>query len=76
MIDFKGENFKSARVQSVEFLKQHGFSKTEGRILILSILFTNRGPLSIEDLKNKILNKINIVTIYRFLNALVKKRLI
>jgi len=72
----KEENFKSVRTQSIEFLKQHGFSKTEGRILILSILFINRGPLSIDDLKNKILNKINIVTIYRFLNALVKKRLI
>lgn len=52
-------------------LKQHNLSVTKKRVLLLTVLETSRGPMTIDEIKTKLGTSMDVSTIYRSLKKLV-----
>lgn len=57
-----------------DLLKKKGFKVTKNRVCVLDFLIKSSRPLTAEEISQKLM--INIVTIYRILEAFVSKNLI
>lgn len=55
-------------------LRERGFRETHGRMRLLSILWSARRPLTVEEIARKV--DLNVVTLYRALDDLVKSGLV
>ena len=63
-------------LQSRFILSKHGISRTKFRVMLLSLFFTSKKSLLIEDILEYFNNSINKVTVYRSLESFEKKGLI
>ncbi len=67
---------KSAQPDFKTLLKEAGHKATPGRILLLSTLWEEEEPISVDDLQKKLKGKPDKVTLYRTLELLVKSGIV
>jgi Fe2+ or Zn2+ uptake regulation protein len=53
-------------------LKEHGYRATSGRIALLTLLWKENKPLTVDEIKKRLESKLDMVTLYRALEALSK----
>lgn len=62
--------------QYTELLREAGFRATPGKIALLAVLAQADKPLSIAELARRFRGKLNTVTLYRSLEALVERGIV
>lgn len=59
-----------------ELLRQKGYRATPGRITLLELLWREKEPLTVAEIKTRMGSKLDTVTLYRALEALFQKGII
>jgi len=64
------------KTKSETLLAEKGFKVTPSRVEILTVLLSEKTPMTVEDIQKKIINEINKTTIYRALSDFVEKKVL
>jgi Fur family ferric uptake transcriptional regulator len=69
---FMKKNALNTSLTSLDMLREAGMRATPGRVELIDLLAIEKEPLTIKEIQNRLSSRLNEVTLYRALEALVK----